>query len=239
MGAAVNYSIVSACISAVLDMGDSSSYEVLFTMLRANYPEVISNEAAGAIDLIPGNLKQFLFNIIDKYPSSDKLAAFRLCTDSQTLSSSDQGQLAELALEVSLDSSPDADLDVMRYLAVVMLTKLRWTRANRLAVNNYYRVQADYYANQAPKERLLEAIACMGAVGNSNASLVIILQLGLLNAQIEKNAAYDADITIALIQALGLIGDKAALDHLLYITHLPYNENVHAAAREAVNRLRW
>jgi hypothetical protein len=237
-GTVINYSVISACITAVLDMGDSSSYDVLFTMLCANYPEVISNEAAGAMDLIPGNLKQFLFNIINNYPSPDKLAAFRLCTGSQTLSPSDRGQLAELALEVSLDSSPDADLDVMRYLAVVALTRLRWARAGSLAINNYYRVQSDYYRGLASKERLLEAIACLGAAGNSNAALVIILQLGLINARIEKNPYYDSDITIALIQALGFIGDKAALYHLSYITYLSYGENVLAAAREAIDRLK-
>ncbi|MDR2729649.1 MAG: hypothetical protein LBB81_01965 [Treponema sp.] len=238
-GTVVNYSVISACISAVLDMGDASSYDVLFTMFCANYPEVISDEAAGAMDLIPGNLKQFLINIIDKYPSPDKLAALRLCVNSQALSSFDRGQLAELALEISLDSPPDADLDVMRYLAVVTLTQLRWARASSLAINNYYRVQADYYRGLVSRERLLEAIACLGAVGNSNAALVIILHLGLINARTGKNSFYDSDITTAYIQALGIIGDKAALDHLLHITYLSYGENIQAAAREAIDRLKW
>jgi len=238
-GEAVNYSLVSACISAVLDMGDSSSYDALFAALCANYPEIISNEAAGALDLLPGRLMLFLYKVIDNYPPFDKLTAFRLSISSQTLSSSERGQLAELALETSLDSQQDADMDMMRYLAVVELTRLRWMRASPLAIENYYRVQADYYRNDAPKERLLEAIACLGAVGNSNAALVIILQLGLINAQMERKIGYDAEITIALIRSLGQIGDKAAQDHLLYITYLPYGDNVKSAAMEAFNRLQW
>jgi hypothetical protein len=127
----------------------------------------------------------------------------------------------------------------MRYLAAAALTPLRWARAGSLAIKNFYRVQEDYNRNLAAKERLLEAIACLGATGNSDAALVAILQLGLISARMEKKSGYDADITIALVQALGRIGDKAAFDHLLHIRHLSYGENVQAAAREAIDRLKW
>jgi HEAT repeat protein len=68
---------------------------------------------------------------------------------------------------------------------------------------------------------------------------VLGLQLGLINSRTESTGAFDADITLAIIQALGNIGANAVFEHLLYASNLSYNENIRAAAREAMGRLRW
>jgi len=240
-GESVNYAMISACIAAIMDLGDSSSYPALFAVLCADYPEVISYEAQGALELIPGNYKQFLIDIIIKNPPVEKYIALRAGIGSEKLSISDRGQIAELALEQSLVSysEDNADLSALRYAAVLALTPLRWTRANALAIRNYYRVLSDFQHNAAPKERLLEAIALLGAVGNSDAALALGLQLGLINARTERYGEYDAEITLAIVRALGLIGDKAAFDHLLYVNNLSYPDNILAAAKESIDRLKW
>jgi len=239
-GSAVNYIVVSACISALMELGDSSSYPALFSVLYAGYPEVIASEANGALDVIPGNLHQFLLNVILNNPSDEKFAAFRTAVNSERLSISERGLLAERALEKSLeDDGNDLDLTVMRYAAVNALTRFRWTRANTLAVRHYYRVQSDYHQNIVPKQRFIEAIACLGAVGNSDAALVLGLQLGLINARTETTGAFDPDITMAIVRALGNIGFHAAFDHLMSVSNLPYPDDIVAAAGEAINRLKW
>jgi hypothetical protein len=241
-GNSVNYMMISACIAAIVELGDSSSYQVLFSVLCSDYPEVIAFEASGAFDLIPGNLKQFLFNVIERNPPAEKFLAFKAGISSERLSLSERGQLAELALEQSLVSPIDednADLTALRYSAVTALTRLRWTRANALAIRHYYRVQTDFQHNTAGKNRFLEAIACLGAVGNSDAALALVLQLGLINARMEKAKTFDPEITLAIVRALGLIGDKAAFDQLLDVRNLPYPENIKAAAKESIDRLKW
>ena len=241
-GESVNYALISACITATMELGDSSSYPVLFAVMCADYPEMITFEAYGAFELIPGNIKQFLFDVVEKNPPAEKLAAFKAGINSERLSMPDRGQLAELALERSLtsyDSEDNADLSDMRYAAVLALIPLRWTRAGALAVRHYYRVQSDFQRDAVPKERFLEAIALMGAVGNSDAALALGLQLGLINIRTEKTDEFDAEITLAIVQALGLIGDKAAFDHLLHISDLSYPEYIKAAAKEAIDRLKW
>jgi len=240
-GESVNYAIISACIAAIMELGDSSSYPVLFEVLCADYPEIITFEAYGAFDLIPGNFMQFLFNVIEKNPPIEKLIAFKAGTYGEGLNLSERARLAELALEQSLVTYEDEDIDLsdLRYAAVLELTLLRWTRANTLAIRHYYRVLADFQQNAVSKERFLEAIALLGAVGNSDAALALILQLGLINARAERTGEYDAEITLAIVQALGLIGDKAAFNQLLNVTNLSYPENIIAAAREAIDRLKW
>ena len=239
-GESVDYSIVSACISAVMALGDSSSYPVLFSIICSGFPEVISSESYGALEVIPGNLHQFIVSVIENNPPDEKYAAFRAVINSEKLSVSEQGQLAELALSQSLlAGGEDADLSVMRYSAVQTLTKLRWTRANALAIRHYYVTQADYTHDIIPKERFIEAIACLGAVGNSDAALVLGLQLGLINIRTETTGKFDEKITMAIVRSLGLIGDNAAFYHLSYVTNLPYTEEIIAAAEEAIDRLKW
>jgi HEAT repeat protein len=239
-GESVNYMVVSACVSAIMELGDSSSYPALFSVLYAGYPEVIASEAQGALEVIPGNLRQFLINVISHNPPEEKFTAFITGANSDRLNISQRGQLAELALEQGLNTvEENFDMSAMRYSAVLLLTQLRWTRANSLAIRHYYRVQSDYLQNVTPKERFIEAIACLGAVGNSDAALVLGLQLGLINAKTESTGTYDAEITMAIVQALGNIGYNAAFDHLLYVSYLSYPEEIQAAAREAVARLKW
>jgi len=238
-GGSVNYVMISACIIAIMDLNDKSSYPALFTVLCSGYPEVIKSEAQGALDLISGNLKQFLSNIIEKEAPSEKFFAFMAGMNSNKLIVSERGQLAELALEQSFNNGENADLSAMRYAAVQALTKLRWTRANNLAIRNFYREQTEFQQNPAEREHFLEAIALLGAVGNSDAALALCLQLGLINARTERTGEYDEEITLAIVRSLGLIGDKAAFDHLLNVSNLMYPDNILAAAGEAIDRLRW
>jgi hypothetical protein len=240
-GESVNYAIISAGIAAAMELGDSFSYPVLFEILCAGYPEIITFEAYGALELIPGNFMQFLFNVIEKNPPVEKLIALRAGIYGERLNLGERAQLAELALEQSLAPWADEDINLsdLRYTAVLTLTPLRWARANALAIRNYYRVLADFQRNSVSRERFLEAIALLGAVGNSDAALVLVLQLGLINVRMERTGGFDAEITLAIIQALGLIGDKAAFNQLFYVISLPYPENIIAAAKEAVDRLRW
>ncbi|MCL2441429.1 MAG: hypothetical protein FWD14_06780 [Treponema sp.] len=239
-GSAVNYTVVSACISAIMELGDSSSYPALFSVLYAGYPEVIASEAQGALEIIPGNFYQFLLNVIQNNPPDEKFAAFRAGMNSERLSLSERGQLAERALEQSLnDTGNNIDLTAMRYSAVLYLNHFRWTRANALVIRHYYRVQSDFLQDNASKERFIEAIACLGAVGDSDAALVLGLQLGLINARTESTGAFDPDITMAIVRALGNIGFHAAFDHLLSVSNLSYPEDIQIAAREAVDRLKW
>jgi hypothetical protein len=239
-GHVVDYTLISACIAAIMELGDSSSFHALFSALCAGFPEVIASEAYGAMEMVPGNLFQFLLNVLWNNPSDEKFAAFRAGVNSERLSIAERGQIAELALEQALFATEDnLDLIAMRNAAVITLTALRWTRANALAIRHYHRVHSDFLNNAVSKEQFIEAINCLGAVGNSQAALVLGLQLGLINARMESTGIFDSEITLAIVQALGLIGDSAAFDHLLNISSLSYPDNIQAAAREAIDNLRW
>ena len=54
-----------------------------------------------------------------------------------------------------------------------------------------------------------------------------------------KFSESDEKVVLALISALGAIGDKAAFDSLLAVTYYNYSDNVITAARNALARLKW
>jgi hypothetical protein len=236
----IDYSLVSACITAIMEMGDSSSYPVLFSLLFAGYPEIIVSEAYGALDFIDGDLFSYISNIMEKNPPEEKFIAFKAGNSSKRLSLSERGQLAELALEVGLyDFEGNADLIAMRNAAIQILASLKWTKASALAVRYYHRVLADYFRGIVPKTHLIESITCLGVIGDSSAALALGLQLGLINEKTESTGAFDTDITMAIVRALGFIGSNAIFEHLLYTANLSYSENIKIAAMEALSHLKW
>ncbi|MDR2134930.1 MAG: hypothetical protein LBP27_07480 [Treponema sp.] len=242
-GIKTDYPSVSACVSALGQVGDASSFPALFSTLTASYPENIGRLAAGALDSLPGDYRQFLIDVIRRNPPADKLAALKTGTGNSRLGPSEQGQLAETALGQGLVSREgdegDAVLAELRYTAIETFIRLRWTPGSGLAVRHFYRVQADYQHGKVSRERFMEAIDCLAVMESPEAAQALALYLGLVNAQTEKSGTCDETLVLAVIRALGSIGDKSAFDHLLYISYLPYPDHIQAAAKEALIRLKW
>jgi hypothetical protein len=242
-GEVPDYPTLSACVSALAVLGDPSSFPVLFSTMIAGYPNSLSRETARALESIRGDYRQYLIGVIQGSPPAEKAAAFQAGIGNEGFNDADRGHLAEAALEVSLSlaggGEGDAVVSSLRHAAVAALTELRWTHASPLAVRHFYLVQTDYQNGQAPRERLLEAIDCLGALGSTDAAQALALQLGFLNSRTERSGEFDEALTLAVVKALGAIGDKSAFDYLLYVSYLSYPEPVQAAAREALTRLKW
>ena len=241
-GVSQDFPVLGACIAALGSLGDESSFPVLFSAMTAGYPQAVTQETLKALQSIQGNYKSYLIDVIRNNPFPEKAAAFRIGAYNEKLTLSERGELAQTALEVSLDASlnnNDSAAAALRYDAITVLTRLKWTSASSLAVRNFYRVQTDNSAGSAPRERLLEAIVCLGVMGSSEAAQALTLQLGFYNSRTEKTGEYDEAIMLAIINALGELGDKSAFDSLLYISYLNYPDKIQAAAREALNRLKW
>jgi hypothetical protein len=248
-GMVPDYPTLGACIAALAAIGNDSTYPVLFSAFLASFPGSLGDEITGAMGSIEGDYLHFLSELIRRNGPAEKLAAFRLGAGNPGFSPAQRGGLAETALEVSLELFPGnsgegsgsgwAAASSLRYEAVEALAALKWTRASPLAIRHFYRVQTDLGNAAAPRERLLEAVNCLGAMGNSESAQVLALQLGYINSQTERGGEFDEDLILALIRALGEIGDKAAFDYLLYIEYINYPERIQAAARESLNRLKW
>ena len=238
-GMVPDYSVLEACSEALGLLGDSSSYTALFSAAAADYPPPLSGIIYRALESINGDLKQFLADVIRSNSAAEKVTALWIAVENRNFSNADKGELAEAALDAALILPQDASSSSLRYAAIGILSSLKWTRASPLAIRHFYLVRTDFENGKAPRERFIEAINCLGAMGDSESAQAIALQLGYFTSRFDHGGAYDEAVIIALIRVLGEMGDKAAFDYLLYAGYVDYPEQVKAAAREAMNRLKW
>jgi hypothetical protein len=247
-GSQPEYLSLEACIDALGALGDGSSFPVLFSAYVAGYSPALAAKAAKALGSIKGDYRGYLLRVIAKNPPLEKSAAYAAGMDNPNFADSDRGELAEGAMSAALDATDQAgsyspvEIQALRELRLATAKELRalkWQKASPLAVAHFKLVQADYAKGAASKADFLDAIACLGAMGSTEAAQALALYLQFINAQTEQGAPFDEDILIASISALGELGDKAAFDYLLQIGYLQYTESIKRAAKDALLKLRW
>lgn len=235
--------VVAAVISALGELGDESSFPVIFTAMSLSYSDAITSIARQALYKIEGELKDHLINVIVKNTIDEKLGALRMALAEDKLTENDKGDIAEKAMEVGLNTtSPDAtekaQLRELRYIAARALTARNWSKATDLAIRHFDVTVMEYDRGIARKTDFLEAIACLGAMTTHEAAIRLNLYLDLLNTYKEQDRSVDNQIVLAVINNLGKLGDKVAMDNLLFVGYLNYSQTVQNAAREAINNLK-
>lgn len=236
--------VLEAAIVALGRLGDPSSYQVLFSAFVAGVNRAISERSSAAMAAIQGDYAAFLGRVVRSGAASERLAALKAGLSPNTLEDEKRGELAETALSVGVavqSPSPQDQLMVteLRTLASQELTRLKWQRASPLAIRHFYDFQLQFNRGQVSKNNFLESIALVGAMGTPEASQALSLYLQLINTETEQGKVFDEQITLAVVNNLGLLGDKNAFDYLLYIGYLQYPESVKRAARDALQKLRW
>ena len=82
-------------------------------------------------------------------------------------------------------------------------------------------------------------ITNIASVASEETGQVLSAYLDLLNKRAEENNAPVEVVVLSVINSLGDLGDKAAFDYQLSVTYLNYPEEVTAAARTALAKLKW
>jgi hypothetical protein len=247
-GAQPEYPSLQACIGALGELGDGSSFPVLFSAYVAGYSPAIAAQAAKSLGAIKGDYLGYLLRVIAKNPPLEKSAAYAAGMANANFSDDDRGALAEGAMAAALASTAQSaslspvEVQALRELRLStarQLRALKWQKASPLAIAHFRLVQSDYAKGAASKAEFLEAIASLGAMGSTEAAQALAIYLQLINAQTEQGSPFDEDVLLAAITALGELGDKAAFDYLLQIGYLQYTESVKRAAKESLLKLRW
>ncbi len=236
--------VLDALVYALGKLGDRSSFSYLFSTYITNYSKIISDRASVAMAGLEGDFVAYLSEVINKNQAPEKLAALKVGLANVTLSPEKRGELAEVALSVGVNSQSPTPVDQvalvdMRALAARELIAQSWQKASPVAIRHFYDFQVSYNRGQVSKNNFLEAIALLGAVGTPEAALALSIFMQLINTETEQGKNYDTQITLAVINNLGKLGDKAAFDYLLYVGYLQYPDNVKAAAKDALQKLRW
>lgn len=238
------YPALEATVEALGALGDGSSFPVLFSTYLAGYSPALTAKASAALGRIKGDYAGYLARVLVMSSPLEKAAALKAGLENPSFGPEERGALAEAALAAGLEWQGGAPVEAaairaLNLRAIGTITELRWQRASPLVLRYFRAILADYGKGVAPREALVETIACLGSMGSTEAAQALALQLQLINAQTELGGSYEEELIVAVVNALGELGDKVAFDYLLYVGYLRYPDAVKRAAKDALQRLKW
>jgi hypothetical protein len=243
-GVKLNTAVLDTAIQSIGKLGDASSFPYLFAAYTASAGKAITDHAGIAMASLKGDYASFLMEVIRSHPPAQKAAALDAGLRGDALGPDKRAELAETALSVGVAFQSAAPADqtaivALRASAARELTAREWQKASPLAIRHFYDFQLQFNRGQVSKSNFLESIALMGAMGTTEAAQTLALYLQIINTETEQGKSFDEQITLAVVNSLGRLGDKTAFDYLLYIGYLQYPESVKKAARDALQKLRW
>ncbi|ULQ60067.1 hypothetical protein K7I13_01695 [Brucepastera parasyntrophica] len=236
--------VLAACARTLGQIGDPDSFTVLFRAATSRLDTSVVQAASDALNSITDEYKDRILAIIAQKNIRDIYSAFSFAMKNEDLPQNDKAEIAEAAFIAALETSRVKDgQDAVRSSVIresmAKLAEMEWSHASPVIVQYFYQVQGDYKNEKAGVDMLIPVVSAMGAMGTTEAAQALSIFLGLLNSETEQKKTYNEQLMLAVIQALGDLGDKSAFDYLLYVGYLDYPETVKKASRDALARLQW
>ncbi len=235
--------VTAEAIVTLSKIGTEKAFPVLFSAAIIGYPREIRDKAEEALVNLNGDFKSMITDVISKSLPDEKLLAIDMAERVESITEEELGEIAKYAISYGISNIMSEYDDRMKIIALrakaaAILEKLKWSAATKLAIEHFDLTVSEYEKGYADKSVLLGAISCLGAMGTHEAAVRLTLFIELLNYNIESGQMVDEQIILAVINNLGKLGDKVALDSLLYVKYLDYSSAVKKAAREAQKNLK-
>lgn len=236
--------VLKKAVSALGVIGNSASFNVLFVADIGDMWPGQSAALQSAYGMLSHLAEGSILEILSKVPMRQKLRILRSVEQNAAIPQKIKGAVAENALAESILSVKDVlaqekeqvelQLDSLRLLA-----DYSWTRAAG-TVGSYFPIaRAEYESGVISPEQFAEVIYNYAALSSSESGQLLSSYLDVLNKDMEEHHAPDQPVVLAVINALGDLGDKTAFEYLLSVPHLGYPESVRTAAKTALAKLKW
>lgn len=137
---------------------------------------------------------------------------------------------------IALKTLVDLQLDSFK-----VLSNLKWTRGAKTALSFFDAAKKEYESKELDELGFVAVIMGMADIAPIESAASLSAYLQKMNRDMESTKREAAEpVVLAIINALGAIGDKSAFDPLLaVINNYNYSETVVAAARTALAKLKW
>ena len=227
---------VSRAVEALARLGDGSSFDVLFAALRDGSLPAFEREISDAVAMISERSRAEVYSVLFSAPESDRRMLFSLLVDSPRTSDRLRAEIAESLIAGARESSVPAQ---MQGEAVRVIRELRWTRSAASVEGYFPFAEEEYEASVIDRNQFMDVIVCIAELASLDAGQLLSRYLERLNDSVRAGSTPDEAVVLAVVDALGALGDKAAFDCLLAATYLPYSDIVTRAARDALANVRW
>ena len=234
-------SVSLAVLSAVGRLGNSDSFAIIYSIWKNRKWQQNSQELEAALAGISLRLHGDAVKVI---VSADIAEAGEYFAVLKKNGKNHQEFLAEIAENLLLKTINSAEgfsekAAVLQLEALSVIADAHWTRASKL-VSRYFALAKDEYASGLlTEEQFTAVIGDLAKLASPDSAPMLSAYLTDLNKSAAESAVPARHVVLAVISALGELGDKTAFDPLLYVTYLSYPEEVVQAAREALARLKW
>ncbi len=236
--------ILYLTIEVLGNIADPSSFSVLFQAYAYSDDEDISNAALQSLTNLKGGNENYIRSLIEKGTPSEKYYTLLIVLKNTRNSDFFKAEMSEKALSSTIInigdvSTVDEFTIALQMEAIRELVRISWTRSASLITDYFFVAKEQFEAGFLPDESFVEVIKAFTELSSGNAGQHLSEYLEELNMLQEENKTYSDSIVLAVIQSLGMLGDKVAFDALLYTTYLEYPENIILAARDALVTLKW
>ncbi len=235
---------VKKSIETLSSIGNGSSFGILHSILRQPIWSELDGDVSKALANICDKSLNEIFEAVEKADFVELKLLSKIFVKNQSISAALRSEIAEKTLNRAMilagNSSHSQDLAVFQLEMAQVLAENKWTRAGDLAKSYFNMAKLDYNGKYLSAEQLTKSISCVATLSSRAAVQPFTEYLDLMNKAQEAGNAPDKTVVLAVINALAELGDKSSFDSLLYVTYVQnYPEEVAAAARNALTRLKW
>ncbi len=233
-----------AAIKMLGKAGSQSSFSILFSYILRGQNAQLSTAAEQSLNTLLPNGMQNIIRILAVNPSSEKIQILKLINKNAELTDTFKAEVATKALEKTIYNTEDIswvdqELIQLHLEALQMLSNLSWTKAAEAVMQLFLLARKEYESGCLSEKQFVSVIEQTAQLAADQAAPVLTAYLNALNKETEEKGLRSESVVLAVINALGALGDKTAFDYLLYVTYLSYPETVIEAARSALAGLKW
>ena len=236
--------IVKKAIDALGRTKNPASFNVLYGVMKKQVWPSLSGQLKNALISVSDRSLTNILGIINTADFVELKLIYSIFGKNEQISQTLRSEIAENLLTRSMILSGNAtqvskDIAEFQLENALILDENKWTRASSLCSRYFSAALDEYEAGFLTEKQFTDVIKIVEDISGREAVKVFSEYMEQMNRETEKGAVPAKPVVLAVIKALGALGDKSAFDCLLYVTYLNYPEEVVASARDALARLKW
>lgn len=236
-------SLLKTIIVALGDIGDNESFKILYNLQDSKYKQHIDEINNSLTNLIPVSMNEVFILIQSK--DINHLSRISLLIDKKTkipqnfISEIAENLLNESIVIVGNTTTTKEQLIEIQMKALKILYDNKCTRASKTVISYFDVAKNEFEQNLLTEDQFIFVIKSLAVIAPIDSVNTLINYLMYLNSKVGNLTNVQVNVVIAVINTLGAIGDKTAIDSLLDVTYLTYPESVLSAAQNALLELKW
>ncbi|MBQ8679051.1 MAG: hypothetical protein IJ530_04735 [Treponema sp.] len=245
--------VLESSIEALGKLGNEESLSIIYNIWQSKiWPEYQKTTDAALVRLSQESFADVI-KIFSISTIEDAAHYFTLLHKSSKVSQNSLCDIAENSLLIAINNaeklkagSETAERAFLGFQieAHEVLTNQKWSHASSVIVKNILLAKKSYDAGILGESDFTKLIRSSVQIPSHELAQSLCDMLSECNGKVESFAQGDSkmpakSVVLALIFALGELGDKTAFDTLLYVTYISYPLEVIDAAKASLAKLQW